>query len=135
MLFTVLEEYNKESILNEVLLFFEEKNIDRSVLNIELSENYTIENALTEVIFLILDKAAEKDKKEYKQRQKIGIEEAMKNGVRFGRPKSKRPKRFETVKQMYENKSVTCREAGRILGVSGSTFLRWLKEDKETDKI
>ena len=62
------------------------------------------------------------------QRQKEGIKAAKARGVKFGRPKIKRPPTFEEVKKDYQSKKYSSRQAAEFLKVSQHTFLKWIRK-------
>jgi DNA invertase Pin-like site-specific DNA recombinase len=89
-----------------------------------------VNNILIEVIATI----AEKERKKIRERQLQGIEEAKRNGVRFGRPKKIDLNDLETKKKVLklikkiENKEMTNREASDVLSISTRYFYT-LKSD------
>ena len=66
-----------------------------------------------------------------RQRQAEGIAAARARGVRFGRPAIERPGHYGDTRRSYLAGEVTKREAASRLGVSASTFDKWLREDAE----
>ena len=64
-----------------------------------------------------------------KQRQAEGIAAAKARGVRFGRPKIPIPANFAEIKAKWKAGKISSRQAGKILGVSYHTFLRWCKAE------
>ncbi len=57
-----------------------------------------------------------------------GQDAAKRRGVRMGAKRKKPPKEFPKYKEDWENKIISAKEAGRILGISPNTFLRWIRE-------
>ena len=68
------------------------------------------------------------------QRQMEGLRKARERGVRLGRPPAKRPRRFQSVYEMYADGQVSARAASQMLNVSPGTFKRWITEEKEAQK-
>lgn len=58
------------------------------------------------------------------------IAAAKARGVKFGRPRRKRPKDFEKVKEQRKSGLLSSRTAAKELGVSQSSFVRWAKEEQ-----
>ena len=65
-----------------------------------------------------------------RRRQADGIAAAKARGVKFGRPRRKRPKDFEKVKEQWQSGLLSSRTAAKELGVSQSSFVRWAKEEQ-----
>lgn len=65
-----------------------------------------------------------------RRRQADGIAAAKARGVKFGRPRRKRPKDFEKVKEQWKSGLLSSRTAAKELGVSQSSFVRWAKEEQ-----
>ncbi len=84
---------------------------------------------ISDIVLQLLSYVAQVERENIKQRQAEGIAAAHARGVKFGRPKLKRPRKFKAVKQAYTNGSITRKCAARQLGVSVSTFSRWVNED------
>ena len=64
-----------------------------------------------------------------KQRQAEGIAAAKARGVIFGRPSIPIPANFTEIKAQWQAGKISSRQAGKILGVSYHTFLRWCKAE------
>lgn len=58
-----------------------------------------------------------------------GIAAAQARGVRFGRPAKEKPAFFARVRSSYLAGELTRREAAELLGVSRTTFDKWLREE------
>lgn len=63
-----------------------------------------------------------------KKTQAQGIAAAQEIGVHFGRRRRKLPPNYYEVKRQWENGAISGREAAEALGLSKSTFFRWVKE-------
>ena len=66
------------------------------------------------------------------QRQMEGLQKARERGVRLGRPPAKRPRRFQSIFEMYQDGQISARAASQMLNVSPGTFKRWITEEKDT---
>lgn len=61
-----------------------------------------------------------------RHRQKEGIAAAKQRGVQFGRPRKPIPQEFWQLKDAWEQKKITSREAAGQIGIAQDTFLRWV---------
>ena len=68
------------------------------------------------------------------QRQMEGLQKARERGVRLGRPPAKRPRRFQSIYEMYLDGQISARAASQMLNVSPGTFKRWITEEKDAQK-
>ena len=84
---------------------------------------------ISDIVLQLLSYVAQVERETIRQRQAEGIAAARARGVRFGRPRKKRPAQYEETKESYVSGKLTRREAALRLEVSISTFDRWLKED------
>lgn len=57
-----------------------------------------------------------------------GMAAAKLKGIRPGIKRMKLPKEFSKYKEDWGNKKISAREAGRLLGITHTTFLRWVRE-------
>ena len=83
---------------------------------------------ISDVVLQILSFVAQNERETMLLRQSEGIAESKKRGVKFGRPKIKRPNDFAKIKSDYQEKRVSSRKAARMLNISQATFLRWLRK-------
>lgn len=84
---------------------------------------------ISDIVLQLFSYVAQMERENIKQRQTEGIAAARARGVRFGRPRKKRPAYFKAIKESYLGGRLTRREAATMLKISASTFARWLKED------
>ena len=84
---------------------------------------------VAELVLQIMSCFAQVELDSIRQRQAEGITAAKARGVKFGRPAIARPANFEEVKAMWTEGKISSRQAGKILGVSYHTFLRWCKAE------
>ncbi|MCD8119456.1 MAG: recombinase family protein [Lachnospiraceae bacterium] len=84
---------------------------------------------LISAIFLeVLSCFAQLEREKIHQRQKEGIAAAQAKGIRFGRPPMERTPEFYIQMGKYLNGEITIREGADALGISHSTFRRWVNE-------
>lgn len=87
-----------------------------------------LETFISDLVLQILSYVAEQERTFIKQRQKEGITNAKKNGVKFGRPKIKKPQDFDVVVSRWKNKEIKSKEAMELLGLKPNTFYNLLKD-------
>ncbi len=110
------------------------KNIKADIVVIEMPLLDTRKNKdllgtfISDLVLQILSYVAEQEKTFIKQRQKEGITNAKKNGVKFGRPKIKKPQDFDVVVSRWKNKEIKSKEAMELLGLKPNTFYNLLKD-------
>lgn len=123
---------NYEEILNQWRIITKEKRADIVVLDMPLLDTRQTGRDLTgtfvaDLVLQILSYVAQTERENIKQRQKEGIAAAKLRGVQFGRPRKPLPDNFQQVKEDWENKKITSREAANQLLVAQDTFLRWVR--------
>jgi DNA invertase Pin-like site-specific DNA recombinase len=85
---------------------------------------------VADIVLQILAYVAENERNNIKQRQTEGISIAMKNGVKFGRPRIEKPSEWDTVCSEWVRGDITAVEAMRRLNLKPNTFYRLVKEEK-----
>jgi DNA invertase Pin-like site-specific DNA recombinase len=121
---------NYEEILEQWRIITKEKGADIVVLDMPLLDTRQTGKDLTgtfvaDLVLQILSYVAQTERENIRQRQMEGIAAAKLRGVRFGRPRKPVPDGFWTIKNEWEDKKITSREAARQLGIAQDTFLRW----------
>lgn len=121
---------NYEEILLQWRIITKEKQADMVVLDMPLLDTRKSGNDLTgtfvaDLVLQILSYVAQTERENIHQRQTEGIAAAKLRGVRFGRPRKPVPEQFWKLKQDWENKKITSREAAQQLSIAQDTFLRW----------
>lgn len=124
---------NYKDVINEWSNLTKEKGIiihveDMPILNFDESDSPLLKVFIEDLVLQVLSFMAENELNNIHQRQAEGIRIAKEKGIKFGREPLKRPGNFKKIKKSYYNKEITSREAGKILGISQTTFLRWCKE-------
>lgn len=125
---------NYRDILKQWQYLVFDREINISVIDVPVLD--TSENAdnlthelINSMILRLLSYVAETEREFILQRQKEGIAAAKARGVNFGRPNKKVPKKFYPLKEAYLDKKISSRTAGERLGISHTTFLKWVKEN------
>ena len=104
------------------------KNIKADILVLDMPLLDTRKNKdllgtfISDLILQILGYVAEQERTFIKQRQKEGILNAKNKGVKFGRPKIKKPQNFDIVVNRWKNKEIKSKEAMELLGLKPNTF-------------
>ena len=125
---------NYEEILDEWRIITRVKGTAIVVLDMPLLDTRRERDGVTgmliaDIVLQLLSYVAQVERENIRQRQAEGIAAAKARGVRFGRPRKKRPAAYAMLKEAYLNGEVTRRAASRELGVCVSTFDRWVKAD------
>ena len=84
---------------------------------------------IADIVLQLLSYVAQVERENIKARQREGIETAKARGVRFGRPRKRRPGIYKQTKQAYLEGHITRSEAATRLKVCACTFDKWLRED------
>lgn len=126
---------NYDEILEQWRRLTKELGVAIVVLDMPLLDTRKNHDGLTgvlisDIVLQLLSYVAQMERDNIKQRQAEGIAAAQARGVRFGRPKKKRPACYKATKESYFGGHLTRQEAATRLKVSASTFDRWLKEDE-----
>ncbi len=125
---------NYDEILEQWRYLTKERDVAIVVLDMPLLDTRVRREGITnvlisDIVLQLLSYVAQVERENIRQRQAEGIAAARARGVRFGRPRKKRPAQYEDTKESYVSGKLTRREAALRLEVSISTFDRWLKED------
>lgn len=128
---------NYEEILEQWRIITKEKRASIVVLDMPLLDTRRIDNNLTSVfiadlVLQILSYVAETERENIKSRQAEGIAAARAKGVHLGRPAIEQPENYGEVKKGYLDKIITSGQAADRLGISKTTFIRWVKNDLNT---
>lgn len=84
---------------------------------------------IADIVLQLLSYVAQTEREFIKQRQKEGIAAAKARGVQFGRTPMERPANYAQIKSLWQQDNISAREAGRQLGITHKTFLRWVNSD------
>ena len=126
---------NYEEILEQWQILTKKKGVDIVVMDMPLLDTRRgkdlIGTFLADIVLQVLSFVAENERINIRQRQAEGIAAAKARGVKFGRQPMPRPSQYADVRRKYENMEISARMAGRMLGISHKTFLRWFWADEE----
>lgn len=123
---------NYEEILEQWRMITKEKQaaivvLDMPLLDTRQSRDLT-GTLIVDIVLQLLSYVAQTEREFIRQRQAEGIAAAKRNGVKFGRRPMDRPAAFDGWKRKWLAGEISARGAARQLGVTHSTFLRWVKE-------
>ena len=123
---------NYEEILEQWRVITKEKQasivvLDMPLLNTQINKDLT-GTLIADIVLQLLSYVAQTEREMIRQRQKEGIAAAKARGVRFGRRPMQRPDGFEAAKLAWVAGKLSATQAGRQLGVSYKTFLKWARE-------
>lgn len=89
---------------------------------------------IADLVLQLLSYVAQVEREHIKERQRQGIDAAIARGVKFGRPPLARPRGYEQLAQAVRMDKLSQRNAAGELGVSYSTFRRWMLADEELER-
>lgn len=84
---------------------------------------------IADLVLQLLSYVAQVERESIRQRQAEGIASAKARGVRFGRPRKRKPKCWKQTRADYVAGRIRRKEAAQRLGVCVSTFDMWMRED------
>jgi len=122
---------NYEEILEQWRYITKEKQADIVVLDMPLLDTRNGRDLtgtlISDIVLQLLSYVAQTERDYIKQRQKEGIEAARAKGIHLGRHTKERPANYEAVKMSWVNGEISLRHAAELVGVSHSTFRRWVQ--------
>ncbi len=101
---------------------------DYGCVRVSTREENTQRQLIANIVLQLLLYAAQTEREFIHRRQTEGISAAKERGVKFGRRPMERPTEFEPLQEYWEQNEISVREAAKQLGITHSTFLRWVKE-------
>ena len=126
---------NYEMIVNEWKDITKNIKADIVVLDMPLLDTRQKKDLLgtfiNDLILGLLSYVAQTEREKIKTRQRQGIDIALSNGVKFGRPKINKPDNYNEVINEWNNKKITAREAMALLNLKPNTFYNMVKDLKK----
>lgn len=123
---------NYEEILEQWRILTKEKGITIVVLDMPLLDTGRARDLtgtlIADIVLQLLSYVAQTEREFIRQRQAEGIAAAKARGVHFGRKAIELPNNFEECRELWRQGQISSRQAAQMLGVSQSTFVRWLKK-------
>lgn len=84
---------------------------------------------IADIVLQLLSYVAQTEREFIRQRQAEGIADAKAQGVQFGHRPMVCPASFAFLKEQWKQHQISARAAAKQLGITHSTFLRWVNED------
>ena len=125
---------DRDAVIEEWRRITKERSADIVVLDmLPLLDTRAKDRDLTssfvaDLVLQILSYVSEKERLLNRERQKAGIAAAKARGVKFGNQPQERPTLLGELYEKWQRGEIFSREAGRLLGVSHVTFLKWIKD-------
>lgn len=120
---------NYTEILEQWQILTKKKRVAVVVLDMPLLDTRNKKDFLgtliSDLALQIMSAFAQIERDFIRQRQAEGIAAAKARGVKFGREPLPRPKNFDEVFAEWKLGNISARKAGKILGVTHQTFLKW----------
>ena len=104
--------------------------LDMPILNTRDNQNGLTGRLITDVVLKLLGYVAEKERTNIKTRQREGIDSALANGVKFGRPKSEIPKDFIRAYELYKQGLIKVKDVMSMCNIAKSTFYKYAESIK-----
>lgn len=129
---------NYNEILEQWRFLTKVKGINMMVLDFPLLDTRHSSGGVTgefiaDLVLQILSYVAQVERENTHQRQKEGIREAQRRGVRFGRPRLPIPDEFDKVADTVRQKKISLRKGAGMLGISYTTLRNWMKRQENKD--
>ena len=130
---------NYKEILEQWRILTKEKRVYIVVLDMPLLDTRQGRDLagelIADIVLQLLSYVAETERTFIRQRQAEGIAAAKERGVQFGRRPSQKPINYEQVYRAWKGNEISARAAGRQLGVSHKTFLKWTRAEAKEKSI
>ncbi len=125
---------NYKEILEQWRIITKEKDcavvvLDMPLLDTRQSRDLT-GTLIADIVLQLLSYVAQTEREFIRQRQAEGIAAARAKGVKFGRTPMERPAAYEELKNLVLRRKLSARAAARQLGITHSTFLRWIESEQ-----
>lgn len=126
---------NKEQILDEWRELTKEKGIYIVVVDMPLldTRNYkdSMGSLITDLVLQLLSWLAEEERNKIRTRQREGIDIAIRNGIRFGRPSAEITPEFKLAYKKWRAGELKAVEAMKESNLTKSTFYKLVKKYEE----
>lgn len=129
---------NKEEILNEWNDLTKNLEADIIVMDMPLLDTTQYKDSLgtfiADLVLQILSWMAEEDRNRIRKSQREGIDTAVKNGVKFGRPKIEVSEEFVDIYNRWKAEEITAVGAMKLLNLKKTTFYKIVKLHEKEKK-
>ena len=124
---------NYEEILDQWRIITKEKQAAIVVLDMPLLDTRSNRDLtgtlIADIVLQLLSYVAETERAFIRQRQAEGIAAAKARGQRFGPAPRDRGSEYPEIKAAWQRGEISATEAGRQLGCTHNTFLKWVRKD------
>lgn len=125
---------NYDEILEQWRLLTKQKQVDIIVLDMPLLNTKQGKDltgvVIADIVMQLLSYVAQTEREFLQQRQAEGIAAAKSRGVQFGRRRIDRPEMYPEIKKAWEAGELTAGQAADALGVSRTTFFKWVRNEE-----
>ena len=125
---------NYNEILEHWRLLTKQKQVDIIVLDMPLLNTKQGKDltgvVIADIVMQLLSYVAQTEREFLQQRQAEGIAAAKSRGVQFGRRRIDRPEMYPEIKKAWEAGDLTAGQAADALGVSRTTFFKWVRNEE-----
>ena len=125
---------NYEEILEQWRILTKEKQAEIVVLDMPLLNTLRMRELtgtlIADIVLQLLSYVAQTEREFLRIRQREGIDAARARGIHYGRRAMEHPANYDEVVKKWQNGELTGRAASTRLGVSHTTFLRWMKKEE-----
>ena len=125
---------NYDEILEQWRLLTKQKQVDIIVLDMPLLNTKQGKDltgvVIADIVLQLLSYVAQTEREFNRQRQGEGIAAAKSRGVQFGRRRIDRPEMYPEIKKAWEVGELTAGQAADALGISRTTFFKWVRSEE-----
>lgn len=125
---------NYDEILEQWRFLTKQKQVDIIVLDMPLLNTKQGKDltgvVIADIVLQLLSYVAQTEREFNRQRQAEGIAAAKSRGVQFGRRRIDRPEMYPEIKKAWEAGELTAGQAADALGVSRTTFFKWVRSEE-----
>ncbi|MFB1100446.1 recombinase family protein [Terribacillus sp. JSM ZJ617] len=123
---------NKEEILQEWNDITKNIQADIIVMDMPLLDTTQYKDSMgtfiADLVLQILSWMAQEERDRIRKRQREGIDVALQNGVKFGRPRIETTEKFKHIYNLWKSGEITAVTAMKELDLKKTTFYRLVKE-------
>lgn len=127
---------NYNEIIKEWRILTKEIGADIKVIDMPLLDTTFAKDLLgtftSDLVLQIMSFMAQIERDNIRQRQREGIDLALKRGVKFGREKKKMPDNFSELYMMWDKKEITAVKFAEECNVSRTTIYKKIKEYQQS---
>lgn len=123
-----IESFSRLSRNTTDLLETVEKLTKKGVSLVSIKENIDTSTASGKFMLSVFSALSQFEREQLLERQKAGIFEAKKKGVKFGKPKLVRPDNWKEIKKKIDKKEISITTGSKLMNISRSSYYKLLKK-------